>query len=83
MFNAIQKNALLIINEMEASRHLELMEFVIQQFLRANSNSQLLLTTHYDRLLRQIDDLIRKGNVWFKENVKSGTAYQQKKTDHQ
>ena len=63
-----------MIDEMEASLHPELMEFVIQQFLRADSNSQLLLTTHYDGLLRQIDDLIRKDNVWFVEKDKSGVS---------
>ena len=74
VFDAIQKNTLLMIDEMEASLHPELMEFVIQQFLRANSNSQFLLTTHYDGLLRQIDDLIRKDNVWFVEKDKSGVS---------
>ena len=74
VFDAIQKNTLLMIDEMEASLHPELMEFVIQQFLRADSNSQLLLTTHYDGLLRQIDDLIRKDNVWFVEKDKSGVS---------
>lgn len=74
VFDAIQKNTLLMIDEMEASLHPELMEFVIQQFLRADSNSQLLLTTHYDGLLRQIDDLVRKDNVWFVEKDKSGVS---------
>ncbi|MBQ0063204.1 MAG: ATP-binding protein [Prevotella sp.] len=74
VFDAIQKNTLLMIDEMEASLHPELMEFVIQQYLRADSNSQLLLTTHYDGLLRQIDDLIRKDNVWFVEKDKSGVS---------
>ena len=40
VFDAIQKNTLLMIDEMEASLQPELMEFVIQQFLRADSNSQ-------------------------------------------
>lgn len=74
VFDAIQKNTLLMIDEMEASLHPELMEFVIQQFLRADSNSQLLLTTHYDGLLRLINDLIRKDNVWFVEKDKSGVS---------
>ena len=74
VFDATQKNTLLMIDEMEASLHPELMEYIIQQFLRTDSNSQLLLTTHYDGLLRQIDDLIRKDNVWFVEKDKSGVS---------
>ncbi|MCF0193871.1 MAG: ATP-binding protein [Bacteroidaceae bacterium] len=74
VYEAIRRNTLLMIDEMEASLHPELMEYVIQQFLRADSNSQLLLTTHYDGLLRQIDDLIRKDNVWFVEKDKSGIS---------
>ncbi|MCF0184569.1 MAG: ATP-binding protein [Bacteroidaceae bacterium] len=74
VYDAIQRNTLLMVDEMEASLHPELMEYVIQQFLRADSNSQLLLTTHYDGLLRQIDDLIRKDNVWFVEKDKSGVS---------
>jgi len=74
IFEALRKNTLLMIDEMEASLHPELMEYVIQQFLRQKSESQLLLTTHYDGLIRLINDLIRKDNIWFVEKNKAGVS---------
>lgn len=74
IFDAVRKNTLLMIDEMEASLHPELMEYVIQQFLRQKSESQLLLTTHYDGLIRLINDLIRKDNIWFVEKDKAGVS---------
>ena len=74
IYEAMQRNILLMIDEMESSLHPELMEYVIQQFLRNDSESQMLITTHYDGLLRLIDDLIRKDNIWFVEKNKEGAS---------
>ena len=64
-----------MIDEMDASLHPDLMEYILQQFLLDSSESQLLVTTHYDGLLGKIDDLIRKDNVWFSEKDKAGITH--------
>jgi AAA15 family ATPase/GTPase len=66
LFNAIEKNALLPIDEIESKLHPRLIEYVIESFLRESKQAQLLLTTHYDNLFDE-DDLLRKDNFWFAE----------------
>ncbi|MDE6522362.1 MAG: ATP-binding protein, partial [Muribaculaceae bacterium] len=63
IFELTQRGSFLMIDEMDASLHPDLMEYILQQFLLDSSKSQLLVTTHYDGLLGKIDDLIRKDNV--------------------
>ena len=73
VFHALKKQSFLAIDEIEASLHPELVEFIIQQFLSQKSRAQLLVTTHYDPLLNTVgDDLIRKDSVWFTEKDDSG-----------
>jgi len=73
IYQALQNNCFLAIDELETSLHPELMEFLIQKFLSVNNNSsQLLVTTHYDPLLNLADDLFRKDCVWFTEKKKNG-----------
>lgn len=74
IFEVLKKDSFLMIDEMESSLHPELMEYIIQQFLLDQGNSQLLVTTHYDALLNTIDDLIRKDNIWFVEKNKAGVS---------
>jgi len=64
----------LSIDEIESSLHPELIEFILEQFLKENSRSQLLVTTHYDPLLNTIDDLIRRDSVWFTEKGEDGSS---------
>ena len=42
------------------------------EYLRVNSRSQLIVTTHNDGLLDLVDDLIRKDSVWFTEKKEVG-----------
>lgn len=75
IFHALKKQSFLAIDEIEASLHPELVEFIIQQFLSQKSRAQLLVTTHYDPLLNTVgDDLIRKDSVWFTEKDDSGNT---------
>ena len=74
IFEAVRRNAFLAIDEIESSLHPELVEYIIEQFLKTKSESQLLVTTHYDPLLNTIDDLIRKDSVWFTEKDGSGNT---------
>ena len=75
IFELTRKGSFLMIDEMDASLHPDLMEYILQQFLLETSESQLLVTTHYDGLLGKIDDLIRKDNVWFSEKDKAGVTH--------
>jgi len=73
IYNAIQDNCFLFIDEVETSLHPQLLRFVLLNFLRKESSrSQLLITTHYDPLLNDIDEIFRKDSVWFTEKTKSG-----------
>lgn len=74
IFEAMQKNAFLSIDEIESSLHPDLVEYVIEQFLKSHNKSQLLVTTHYDPLLNTVDDLVRKDSVWFTEKDESGNT---------
>lgn len=74
IFEALSKNAFLNIDEIESSLHPDLIEFMLEQFLKTKSESQLLVSSHYDPLLNTINDLIRKDSVWFTEKDNSGNT---------
>lgn len=74
IFEALHSNSLVVMDEFDASLHPDLLEFSIQKFLQEKSESQMLVTTHYDPLLATIDDLIRKDNVWFTEKNEDGST---------
>ena len=71
---AVINNSFLAIDEIEASLHPDLVEYIIQEFFLKRGNSQLLVTTHYDPLLTTVDDLIRKDAVWFTEKQQDGNS---------
>jgi len=75
VFELTHNGSFLMIDEMDASLHPDLMEYILKNYLLEYSESQLLITTHYDGLLTKIDDLIRKDNVWFTEKDKSGVTH--------
>ena len=75
IFEALNKQAFLFIDEIESSLHPDLVEFIIEQFLSQRNRAQLLVTTHYDPLLNTVgDDLIRKDSVWFTEKDETGNT---------
>jgi hypothetical protein len=81
LFNALQKNAFLAIDEIETSLHPKLLEKILFEYLKANSKSQVIVTTHNDGLLDLVDDLIRKDSIWFTEKQKTGVTDLYKLTD--
>lgn len=75
LYMALQRNAFLAIDEIESSLHPDLIEFVLKKFLEnKNNRAQLLVTTHYDPLLNETDDLFRKDSVWFTDKNDSGST---------
>jgi AAA15 family ATPase/GTPase len=69
----IETDAFLAIDEIEASLHPRLVEFIIEDFFKQKGQSQLLLTTHYDGLLEE-DDLLRKDSIWFTNKKENGAT---------
>jgi AAA15 family ATPase/GTPase len=74
IYEAVRTGALLNVDEFDASLHPDLLEFTIQRFLQEKSESQMIISTHYDPLLATIDDLIRKDCVWFTEKGEDGAS---------
>ena len=81
LYEALKSEAVLPIDELETSLHPKLLEKILFEYLRTNSRSQLIVTTHNDGLLDLVDDLIRKDSVWFTEKKKSGVTDLYKLTD--
>lgn len=75
LFMTLQANAFLAIDEIESSLHPELIVFLLKKFLENKDNrAQLLITTHYDPLLNQTDELFRKDSVWFTDKNETGST---------
>lgn len=71
----LDEQAFLAIDEVEASLHPALIDFILDRFLKEENNeSQLLVTTHHDPLLDNIDDLFGKDSVWFTEKKDDGNT---------
>ena len=81
LFEAVQTQSLLPIDEVDTSLHPKLLEKILFEYLRTPSRTQLLVATHNDGLLDLVDDLIRKDSVWFTEKKKSGVTNLYKLTD--
>lgn len=76
IYTTLSEQAFLAVDEIEASLHPILLDFILDRFLKENHNnrSQLLVTTHYDPLLDAIDDLFGKDSVWFTEKKEDGST---------
>lgn len=75
IYSLLRRQGLLCIDEIEASMHPNLMEYVLTKFVNnRDSHSQLLVTTHYDPILKDIDDIFGKDSVWFTEKGKDGNS---------
>lgn len=77
IYYAQQMGTFLPIDEIENSLHPQLLRFILLDFLRKHTKTQLLVTTHYDPLLNDIsrpDDqkIFRKDSVWFTEKKENG-----------
>lgn len=74
IYETLKNEKVLPIDEIESSLHPDLVEFIIEQFLKTKNRSQLLITSHYDPLLSTVDDLIRKDSIWFTEKEEDGNS---------
>ncbi len=75
IYEQLNRQAFLCIDEMESSMHPNLMEYILSKFINTPDNqSQLLITTHYDPILKDIDDIFGKDSVWFTEKGKDGNS---------
>ncbi len=77
IYYAQRNESILAIDEVENSLHPQLLRFLLLDFLRNKSRSQLLITTHYDPLLNEVTKqndqrIFRKDSVWFTEKLPSG-----------
>ena len=69
----VKSNAFLAIDEIESSLHPKLIEFLLEDFLKLEGESQLLLSTHYDGLLEE-EDLLRNDSIWFTSKKIDGST---------
>jgi len=74
IYEATKDSLFINIDELEASIHHDLVLFILRQFLKQQSRSQMLVTTHYTPFLNELDHLIRKDSVWFTERNKNGAT---------
>ena len=75
IYATINRNALLSIDEIETSLHPYLILFILKRFLEiSDCKAQLLITTHYDPLLNEVNELFRKDSVWFTEKNQTGAT---------
>lgn len=81
LYQAVQNNAFLPIDEIENSLHPMLLEKILYEYLKVPSRSQVIVTTHNDGLLDLVSDLIRKDSIWFTEKDKAGVTDLYKLTD--
>lgn len=81
LYNALFNDNVLPIDELETSLHPKLLEKILFDYLRTNSRSQLIVTTHNDGLMDLVDDLLRKDSIWFADKKKSGVTELYKLTD--
>lgn len=74
IYEAVNADGILPVDEIESSLHPDLVEFIIEMFLKQKGQSQLIVTSHYDPLLNTVNDLIRKDSVWFTEKEENGCS---------
>lgn len=79
IFYALQKESVLSIDEFENSLHPKLIKFILLNYLKTKSKSQLIVTTHYDPLLNEVSfpndqRIFRKDSIWFTEKQENGNT---------
>lgn len=75
IYTQLKRQAFMCIDEIEASMHPNLMEYILTKFVNSRDNhSQLLVSTHYDPILKDIEDIFGKDSVWFTEKGKDGNT---------
>jgi AAA15 family ATPase/GTPase len=70
LFEILNNNKFLCIDEIEMSLHEELLEYFLKMFLKNSTGSQIMFTTHNQDLLDS--DILRNDEIWFVEKDKTG-----------
>lgn len=73
LFNMLEKNAFLSIDEIGTALHPLLVMHFIREFLKRSNQAQLLFTTHNMSLLME-KEFLRKDAIWFTEKGKDGST---------
>lgn len=75
IFTALQNGAILAIDEFESSIHPLLLDHMLQEFIfKEDSESQLIISTHYDPLLAKVGEYISADSVWFVNKNSDGCS---------
>ncbi|PID90760.1 MAG: hypothetical protein CSA97_01245 [Bacteroidetes bacterium] len=71
---AFEVHGCILADEIEQSLHPTLLEDFLDHFLYAESDSQLIASTHLDSLLHYVDAIIRRDSIWFTEKDEEGVS---------
>ena len=73
LYTLVHRPSILLIDELEASLHPDLMKHFLQTFLANAGASQMLITTHNIALMEETD-FIRRDALWFSEKRDDGSV---------
>lgn len=72
IYTQLRRQVFLCIDEIESSMHPNLMEYILAKFVNTpNNQSQLLVSTHYDPILKDIDDIFGKDSSGSQKRAKT------------
>lgn len=74
IYHAQKGNQFMPIDEIESSLHPKFLETLIFEYLKNQSQSQIIVTIHDDSLMDLVNNLVRKDSIWFTEKKESGTT---------
>lgn len=73
LYELIHQGHFLCIDELETSLHPDLMIYYLQAFIVNAKNSQMLITTHNQMIMENMD-FLRRDALWFSEKIDDGSA---------
>ncbi|MEO5642938.1 MAG: ATP-binding protein [Bacteroidia bacterium] len=73
LYELIHRGHFLCIDELETSLHPDLMIYYLQAFLVNAKHSQMLITTHNQMIMENMD-FLRRDALWFSEKMEDGSA---------
>ena len=73
LLSSAKEGGIVLIDELEASLHPMLIEYVVEFFLENLKNVQVIATTHYAHLLKN-RNIVRKDAIWFTEKRSDGST---------
>lgn len=73
LYELIHRGHFLCIDELETSLHPDLMIYYLQAFIVNAKKSQMLITTHNQMIMENMD-FLRRDALWFSEKIDDGSA---------